>query len=149
MNKSTDLLKGLARCVLALLIALIAGCATSSQPSKQVVRMENRLTQCGFKMVTATTPDQEQHLQSLPPGKLSVLLRNGHRYYVFPDAARNTLYVGRTTQYLAYQRLLSDMEEEEQYDQMSRMDPSIAQYNNEAEILEGNDTSVDWSWEDH
>lgn len=130
------------------LAAVVMGCAsTASKEAAKTQRMESRLTQCGFKAVPASTPQQTQQLQLLPAGKLSVVLRNGKHYYVFPDVARNMLYVGRTPQFLAYQQLLSNLEENEQYDQMSKMDPSIAAYNNQAETLEGTATVVDWSWD--
>src|SRR5215813_4602131 len=134
------------KCIRYLFIAALAlviaatGCATSKTGEK-TQRTEMRLTQCGFKTVPATTPQQMQQLQSLPPRKISVVTRNGTRYYVYPDADQKLLYVGRDDQYLAYQDLLSDLEEEAQYNEISKLDPGVAKYNNEAQILEGNQTS--------
>jgi hypothetical protein len=84
------------------LAALMTGCATS-QPKP----MASLLTEAGFKAVPATTPEQKDHLKSLPPGQVSLMKRKGQSYYVYPDAAQNTLYVGRDAQYQAYQALLA------------------------------------------
>ena len=56
-----------------------------------------------IKIVAAKTPEQQQHLQALTPGKLTELQRNGTHFFVYPDAARNQIYVGTPKAYQAYQ----------------------------------------------
>src|SRR5262249_48613111 len=119
-------------------------CNTEKQAQNRIVQKEAILQQCGFKAVQATTPQQQQQMATLPPGKISVVQRNGNRYYVFPDPPRQMLYVGRDEQYLLYQNYLSNQAENAQYDAISKMDPSVAKYNNEAEVLSGNVSIAGW-----
>lgn len=79
------------------LVALAAGCSTTDT--------ENLLSAAGFTIVPATTPQQEAEVNTLPPGKVTLVQRSGTNYYVFPDHAKNQLYVGQSTQYQEYQRL--------------------------------------------
>jgi hypothetical protein len=87
----------------AALVAIVAGCATS--PAK---RTEKLLTQSGFKAVPATTAAQQQQMNSLPAAKVSPVKHKGQRYYVYPDPARNVLYVGNKAQFQAYQIAVQD-----------------------------------------
>ena len=81
------------------LLALAAGCATDTK------NKENIMTAAGFKTIVASSPGQQQHLKSLPAGKISLVQRKGKPYYVFPDLAHNQLYVGSPAQYKTYQQL--------------------------------------------
>jgi hypothetical protein len=126
-------------------MALNTGCASSNQQiAKATLQKETVLQQCGFKAVPVTTPQQLQQIGTLPPDKISVVQRNWTRYYVFPDPPRKMLYVGRDEQYLLYQNYLSNQAENAQYDAISKADPSIAKYNNEAEVLSGNASIAGW-----
>jgi hypothetical protein len=80
------------------LAALGLGCATTTQT-------ENMLSAAGFKMMPATTPEQKAHLQTLPPNKVTMVVREGKTYFVFPDAKQQVLYVGQQPQYTEYQKL--------------------------------------------
>jgi hypothetical protein len=82
-------------------LLLLAGCATTKH-------RETFLTAAGFKRVVATTPRQQQRLQSLPPGKITLVHRNGKTYYVFPDAAHNRLYLGTSNEYQNYRQIVAD-----------------------------------------
>lgn len=95
---SINILTPLACSVLAaVLLTFGPGCASTKQT-------EDLLTAAGFKTRPATTAAQQEHLKSLPR-KVSLLQKDGKNYYVFPDAARNVLYVGDNTQYEEYQKL--------------------------------------------
>ena len=86
------------------LMALATGCATSKE--KQAVQQtEKMLLASGFKIIPATTPDQQQQLKTLPAGRVSAVRRKGQAYFVYPVHAQNILYVGKNAQYLAYQQL--------------------------------------------
>ena len=125
--------------------ALNTGCASpNQQAAKRNLQKEAVLQQCGFKAVPVTTPQQLQQIGTLPPSKISAVQRHGKRYYVFPDPSRQMLYVGRDQQYLLYQNYLSNQAENAQYDAMSKADPSVAKYNNEAEVLSGNASIAGW-----
>src|SRR5206468_12053490 len=82
--------------------AVLAGCA-STQTSTQ--NRESMLVASGFKVITPKTAAQQQKLQALPPGKVTMIQKNGKTYYVFPDPANNRAYIGRPKEYQAYQQL--------------------------------------------
>src|SRR5881398_4198635 len=86
----------------AALLALTIGCA-STQTSTQ--NRENMLMASGFKVITPKTPAQQQKLQNLPPGKITMIQKAGKTYYIFPDPAHNQAYVGGPKQYRHYQEL--------------------------------------------
>jgi hypothetical protein len=79
-------------------IALVMGCAHTQQT-------ENLLSAAGFRIVIATTPQQQQHLKTLPPNKMIRVLRNGQTHYVYADPAHNLIYVGGIFQYDQYRDL--------------------------------------------
>jgi hypothetical protein len=87
----------------AALMGLLTSCATSP-----VKRTEKTLTQSGFQAVKVVSPAHQQQLNKLPANKVSLVKRQGKVFYVFPDPARNVLYVGNKTQYHAYQIALQD-----------------------------------------
>src|SRR6059058_4650450 len=82
--------------------AVLAGCA-STQTSTQ--NKESMLVASGFKVITPKTAAQQQKLQALPPGKVTMIQKGGKTYYVFPDPANNRAYIGRPKEYQAYQQL--------------------------------------------
>ncbi|MGO8837996.1 MAG: hypothetical protein ACLQAH_04655 [Limisphaerales bacterium] len=86
--------------IAGVLLAFATGCSTT----KQTQQTENLLLASGFKLVAAATPAQQAHLQTLPPGKITVTKRNGKIWYVYPDAARRQLYVGNPGQYQTYRQ---------------------------------------------
>ncbi|MEI8340794.1 MAG: hypothetical protein WCH43_04550 [Verrucomicrobiota bacterium] len=82
------------------ILALATACSTT--PTR-----ENTLVAAGFKIVVPKTPGQQQKLQALPTGKLSLVMKAGKTYYVYPDAAHNQAYVGGVQQYNYYKVLRS------------------------------------------
>jgi len=91
-------LKGIA----IICLAVFVGCATT-QTSTQ--NRESMLVASGFKVITPKTAAQQQKLQALPPGKVTMIQKGGKTYYIFPDPANNRAYVGRPKEYQAYQQL--------------------------------------------
>src|SRR5438093_9093902 len=85
----------------AALLALTIGCASTQSTQNR----ENMLVASGFKVITPKTPAQQQKLQNLPPGKVTMIQKGGKTYYIFPDPANNRAYVGRPKEYQAYQQL--------------------------------------------
>ncbi len=82
------------------LLALAVGCTSVQTQSR-----ENLLIAAGFKVITPHTGAQQQKLQALPAGKVTLVQKDGKTYYVFPDAANNQAYVGGPKQYQAYKQL--------------------------------------------
>ncbi len=98
-----SLLPALALSVAVLGMALV-GCATQAR------RTEDVLKQCGFKTVAATNAAQQKLVKTLPPGRISHVVRKKKDYYVFPDHARNLLYVGTAANLHTYKEYLSDQQ---------------------------------------
>jgi hypothetical protein len=84
---------------------LSVGCA-STQTSTQ--NKESMLAASGFKTITPKTAAQQQKLQNLPQGKVTMIQKKGKTYYIFPDPAHNLAYVGGPKQYQQYQQLRTD-----------------------------------------
>jgi hypothetical protein len=82
--------------------ALLIGCATTQSSTQN---RESMLVASGFKVITPKTAAQQQKLQNLPPGKVTIIQKGGKTYYIFPDPAHNRAYVGRPREYQAYQQL--------------------------------------------
>ena len=82
----------------AALLALTVGCATTNSNS-------DLLSAAGFKLLPADTPRKQQLLQTLTPGKLTLITWKGKQFYVQPDVPNNQAYVGTPTEYQAYQQL--------------------------------------------
>jgi hypothetical protein len=85
--------------------ALLANCA-NTQTSTQ--NRESMLAASGFKTITPKSAAQQQKLQKLPPGKVTMVQKKGKTYYIFPDPAHNLAYVGGPKQYRQYQQLRTD-----------------------------------------
>ena len=85
--------------------ALLVGCATT-QTSTQ--NRESMLVASGFKVITPKTAAQQQKLQGLPPGKVTMIQRKGKTDYIFPDPAHNLAYIGGPKQYRNYQQLRAE-----------------------------------------
>jgi hypothetical protein len=86
-------------------MALLVNCA-STQTSTQ--NRESMLAASGFKTITPKSAAQQQKLQKLPPGKVTMIQKKGKTYYIFPDPAHNLAYVGGPRQYQQYQQLRND-----------------------------------------
>jgi len=86
------------------LLAFAAGCATP-QPTQETRAI---LVASGFHTVAAKTSAQRAHLQTLPPGKIAVVPRDGKTWYVYPDAAREQIYVGNQSQFQSFRMTMQD-----------------------------------------
>jgi hypothetical protein len=92
-----------------LTLALIAGCQTISTNQAELVasKKEFLLSQSGFKVITVTTPKQQQAINGLAQYRVSAVKYNGKLYYVFPTATKDKIYVGKQKQYNAYRKALA------------------------------------------
>ena len=88
--------------VMAACTIMLLGCASTSTSTQN---KESMLVASGFKVITPKTAAQQQKLQNLPPGKVTMIQKGGKTYYIFPDPANNRAYVGRPREYQAYQQL--------------------------------------------
>ncbi len=105
--KKISNLTGIASTMAAL--ALIAACQTVATNNAELAasKKEFLLTQSGFKVITVTTPKQQQAINGLAQYRVSAVKYNGKLYYVFPTATKDKIYAGRQKQYNAYKTALA------------------------------------------
>ena len=92
------LLNVLAALAMAMFVA--GGAAAAAPPID-----EKQLLDAGFKTLVATTKVQREWVGGLPPGKIRAMQRTGKKYFIYPDAPRNQIYVGGPKEYEAYAQL--------------------------------------------
>jgi hypothetical protein len=106
----TSLVSGMA------VLALVAGCQTTATNSSEIAasKKQNLLAQSGFKVITVTTPKQQQAVSQLAVGRVSAVKYNGKLYYVFPTSKKDQIFVGRQKQYNAYKQSLQASQQAQQ-----------------------------------
>jgi hypothetical protein len=97
-------------CWLAPLLALaaaflVAACATTASAPRVD---PSDLTAAGFTTLVAQDNVQRDWVQSLPPGQIRPMQRNGKKFFIYPDAPRSQVYVGGPQQYEAFLRAHPD-----------------------------------------
>src|SRR5438034_2852374 len=88
-------------------LALLAACQTTGTGQAAASQKESLLSQSGFKVITVTTPKQQQAVSGLAQGRCSAVKYNGKLYYVYPTGTKDRIYVGRQKQYNAYKQALA------------------------------------------
>jgi hypothetical protein len=86
-------------------LALLAACQTTG--TGQTAQKESLLSQSGFKVITVTTPKQQEAINGLPQGRCSAVKYNGKLFYVFPTSTKDKIYVGKQKQFNAYKTALA------------------------------------------
>jgi hypothetical protein len=81
--------------------AFVAGAAAAAMAPVD----EAQLLDLGFKVLVATTKVQQEWVRGLPPGKIRPMQRTGKKFFIYPDASRNQIYVGGPKEYEAYVQL--------------------------------------------
>ena len=87
-------------------LALIAACQTTTNQAASAQK-ENLLAQSGFKVITVTTPKQQQAINGLAQYRVSAVKYNGKLYYVYPTATKDKIYDGKQKQFNAYKTALA------------------------------------------
>jgi hypothetical protein len=90
-------------------MALITACQTVATNNAELTasKKEFLLAQSGFKVITVTTPRQQQAISGLAQYRVSAVKYNGKLYYVFPTATKDKIYVGKQKQFNAYKSALA------------------------------------------
>jgi hypothetical protein len=90
-------------------IALITSCQTGATNNAELTasKKEFLLAQSGFRVITVTTPKQQQAVNGLAQYRVSAVKYNGKLYYVFPTGTKDKIYVGRQKQFNAYKQALA------------------------------------------
>ncbi len=96
--------------LLVLLMALAASAlGTGNAAAVATPRVDaNELLNLGFKVLVATTPAQKDWVQRLAPGQIRAMQRTGKKFFIYPDAPNNQVYVGGPKEYDAYKELHPD-----------------------------------------
>ena len=97
-------------------LMLMAACQTVAINDAELAasRKEFLLAQSGFKVITVTTPKQQQAINGLAQYRVSAVKYNGKLYYVFPTAKKDKIYVGRQEQFNAYKQALASQQGQQQ-----------------------------------
>ena len=80
------------------LLALTVGCATTNTNT-------DLLSAAGFRRFSADTPQKQELLKTLTPGRLTLITWKGRQFYVQPDVPNNLAFVGTPAEYQTYQQL--------------------------------------------
>src|SRR4029434_3678135 len=90
-------------------LALMVACQTVATNDAELAasKKEFLLAQSGFRVITVTTPKQQQAINGLAQYRVSAVKYNGKLYYVFPTATKDKIYVGKQNQFNAYKNLLA------------------------------------------
>jgi hypothetical protein len=122
------------------MLTLFMGCASS--PSAPPT--ESLLLAAGFKVVVASTDTQLQQLPTLPAGQVTVVTQTGKNYFVYPELAKNQIYVGTEKEYQAYLKVRSQ-------NNLPDVNPEASYMKQDAAMRKVNaiDASVPWElWPD-
>lgn len=91
--------------VLALPLALIAGCAS---PQEQIASQENMLSAAGFQPRPANTPERVAMLRRLPPNRFSMRAQGNTFIYIYPDPIDcGCVYFGDQSDYSRYRQTVA------------------------------------------
>jgi hypothetical protein len=90
-------------------LAVIAACQTvaTNQAELAASKKEFLLAQSGFKVITVTSPKQQQAINGLAQYRVSAVKYQGKLYYVFPTATKDKIYVGKQKQFDVYKKALA------------------------------------------
>ena len=91
---------------IGVVLALFVACQTTGT-GDVVAQKEALLTQSGFKVITVTTPQQQQAVSGLTQGRVTAVKYKGKTYYVFPTGTKDKIYVGKQAQFNAYKHALT------------------------------------------
>ena len=100
-------------------LVLITACETTGTSQAGVAQQEALLAQSGFKVITVTTPKQQQAVSKLAMGRVSPVKYQGKLYYVYPTATKDKIYVGRQKQVNAYNKAVAAQQTQPGYTNMN------------------------------
>src|SRR5215469_7955653 len=89
-------------------LALISASEATAASGNEISRKEALLAQSGFKVITATTPQQKEAVKGLAQGRCSAVMFNGKLFYVFPTATKDKFYVGKQKHFNTYKNAIKN-----------------------------------------
>jgi len=91
-------------------LVLLAACQTTG--TNTVAQNEALLAQSGFKVITVTTPKQQQAVNGLAQNSISAVKYQGKLYYVYPTGTKDKIYVGKQKQVNAYKKAVAAQQDQ-------------------------------------
>ena len=90
-------------------LALMSACQTVATNDAELAasKKEFLLAQSGFKVITVTTPKQQQAINGLAQYRVSAVKYNDKLYYVFPTATKDKIYVGKQKHFNKYKQAIA------------------------------------------
>ena len=106
-----------------IVLALITACQTAATNQAELAasKKEFLLAQSGFKVITVTTPKQQQAINGLAQYRVSAVTYQGKLYYVYPTGTKDKIYVGRQKQFDAYKTALAAQQPSQAAQQQQQM----------------------------
>ena len=86
------------------IVTLAIGFAQAASRAPRPVD-DTELLGLGFKVLTAETKTQSDWIRTCTPNQIRAVQRTGKKYFIYPDAANNRVFVGGPIQYEAYLKL--------------------------------------------
>ena len=134
----------------ALAVAAFVGCGGAAAAAAAAPIDERQLLDAGFKVLVATTEVQQKWVRGLPPGAIRPMQRTGKKFFIYPDASRNQVFVGGPKEYEDYVQLhpenrVADAQKEARDSSAYRMKQSEAMQKATARDLSDPFLGVTWA----
>ena len=124
-------------------IVCLSGCATQTS-SVADTSLQGPLLAAGFKIQPATTPEQRNHLSTLPDNRFKMVKENGEPYYLYADKKNEKLFVGNRFAYQAYINNVKNNQLREQGAFVYEVNPSDRALNRTIVIWHGWSPFAEW-----
>jgi hypothetical protein len=85
-----------------LAVAFLASGLAGAAPRAPRPVDEKELLGLGFKVLTAQTKAQSDWIRTCAPNQIRAMQRTGKKFFIYPDAANDRVFVGGPIQYEAY-----------------------------------------------
>ena len=95
-------LKNLIGAFAAAAVMLWLGACATQTSNVADTSMESALLTAHFKVKTATTAEQRNHLRTLPDNRFTMVKQGSETYYLYADKKDGRLYAGDHWAYLAF-----------------------------------------------
>ena len=92
---------------ISMVLVLISTSEATAASASEISRKEALLSQSGFRVITVTTPAQQQAVSGLAMGRCHAVKYNGKLFYVFPTATKDKIYVGKQAQFNTYKKAIA------------------------------------------
>lgn len=130
-------------CAVAAASLFLSGCATQTSNVTDT-SSELALLNAGFKVKSAATAEQRNHVGSLPDNQFKMVNENGQPYYLYADKKDQKLFVGSRFAYQAYINNIKNNELRKQGAFVWEVDPSDKALNRTIVVWHGWSPFTGW-----